>query len=260
VGKLKNNQKGFSAVETLMAIVIIALIVGAGWLVHSHAKTNKTTTTTTKTSSTNTNTSDPKGPSQSQYNGWLSFCSSYGGLCLKYPANWKLTQAAYAPGQSATGQEVDTITSPSTNVTVTYMPSAQVTGSRRIENIKVVGVTSTDITQLKVIKLIDQITSPSSQYAVEDYVTLTSAAHALNTANTPFTPGATIANTSEPPYHQFTNPQRPGNIGQQLLAVTVANGDPGSNFFTSNANAQTWLSSSEVQTAGQILDSVTYSQ
>jgi hypothetical protein len=124
----------------------------------------------------------------------------------------------------------------------------------------VAGLSPTATTNLEVVKLIDQITGPPTQYAAEYYVTLNSAAHALNKTNTPFTTGATIANTSEPPYHQFTNPLRPGNIGQQLLAVTISNGDPGSNFFATSAAAQAWLNSAEVQTAGQILGSVTYSQ
>lgn len=259
-GTFSNNQEGFSVVETLMLLIIIVLIGAAGWLVYrDNKKTPTAIKVTTSTASSTTNTSSSAGPNQAQYAGWLSFCSSYGGLCLKYPSNWKLSQVSYTPGTSpTTGQEVNTITSPSTTVTVSYMPSALVTGSRRDETIKVVGVTATAISNLKVYKLIDQLSS--SQYAVEDFVTLNSAAHALDTAATPFTAGAKIAAGAEPPYHQFTNPERPSDIGQQLLAVTISNGNAGNNIFTSNAAAQAWLTSAEVVTASQILDSVTYSQ
>lgn len=258
----KDNQTGFGAIEVLMAFVIIILIGTAGWLVFKdHSKKIPVALSTPKTTKTSQPASVPStGPNQSQFAGWQPFCSSYGGLCLKYPATWKFTQATYAPGQSVTGQEVDTITSPSTNVTVSYMPSAQVTGARRREDIKVIDVIPTAVSALEVVKLIDYVNGSPTEYAVEDYVTLTSAAHALNSASTIFTPGAVVNNTSEPPYHQFTNPERPGDIGQQLLAVTISNGNPGSNFFSTNAAAQAWLDSSEVQTAGQILDSVTYSQ
>jgi hypothetical protein len=256
----KNNQEGFGAIETLMLVVIIILIVVAGGLVlknHSKTSTSKGTIKTLQQALTSKNAA---GPNPSQYVGWQSFCSSYGGLCLKYPTTWKLTQTSSAPGASADGQEVDTITSPTTNVTVTYRPSAQVSGERRQEAIKVVSATSTDVSDLVVLKLIDYVGGATNSYAVEDFVTLASAAHALNSAATPFTTGATIANTNEPPYHQFTNPLRPGDIGQQLLAVTISNGDPGSNFFNSDSDAQSWLNSPEVVTAGQIIDSVTYSQ
>jgi hypothetical protein len=256
---LKNNQEGFGVVETLMLIIIVVLIGAAGWLVHKDQ--TKTHTPGSNASSTKaTGTVNAAGPSPSQYNGWLSFCSSYGGLCLKYPTSWKLTQATSAPGANPQGQEIDTITSPSTNVTVTYRPSAQVSADRRQEAIKVAGVTPTDVSELEVVKLIDQLSGTSNPYAVEDFVTLGSAAHALNSKDSPFTSGATIANTAEPPFHQFTNPVRPDDIGQQLLAITISNGDPGGNFFSSSAAAQAWLSSAEVVTAGQILNSVTYSQ
>jgi|ERR1039458_7354224 hypothetical protein len=258
MGTLGNNQKGFGAVEVFMALVIIALIIGAGWLVY---RDNHKTPAGSKPKTLQQNLGkSSSGPNQSQYAGWQSFCSSYGGLCLRYPASWKFSQATSAPGQNTNGQEVDTITSPSTAVAVSYMPSAQVSGIRLGETIKVVGVNPASVSNLKVYQLIDEVTGPPVQYAVEDFVTLTSAAHALNKANSPFTLGSTIANTSEPPYHQFTNPLRPGNIGQQLLSVNIGGTTPGNNFFSTATAAQDWLNASEVVAAGQILSSVTYSQ
>jgi hypothetical protein len=176
-----------------------------------------------------------------------------------YPPTWKLTQSTNAPGSSSEGQEVDVITSPSGSVKVLYLPSASVTGIRRSEDITVAGVSTTAIPAMEVVRLIDNLGGSPPEYTVEDFVTLTSAAHSLDGSNTAFTAGTTIASSSEPPYHQFTNPERPSNIGQQLLAVTEANGAPDGNIFTSSAAAEAWLNSSEVQTATQILDSVTYS-
>jgi type II secretory pathway pseudopilin PulG len=259
VGTFKNNQKGFGAIEVLMVLGIVILIGAAGWLVYKNQNKAHTQNKTAKTLQ-----QDLKGqvlsgsaPNPSQYNGWQSFCSSYGGLCLKYPASWKITQATYPPGTEPNGQEVDTITSPSGNVKVVYMPSAQVSGDRQVETITVASATKTDVSDLGVFQLINAL-SPS-QFAVENFVTLTTASHALNSTDSPFTQGATIANASEPPYHQFTNPQRPEDIGQQLLVVTNASGDPAGNSFASSAAAQAWLNSAEVQTASRILGSVTYS-
>lgn|GEM_PF-2524796 len=260
MGTLKDNQKGFGALEVLMLLVIIILIGAAGWLVHKNQDKSHSQDKTDKSLKANTSGQVLSGsaPSSSLYNGWLSFCSSYGGLCLKYPTNWKLTQVANAPGTSANGQEVDTITSPSGSVKVLYMPSAAVSGARRPETINVISDTKTSVSNLGVFQLIDQLSS--SQFAVENFVTLTTASHALNSADSVFSKGATISNTADPPYHQFTNPERPGDIGQQLLAITGSSGDPAGNLFASSSAAQAWLSSAEVQTATQILSSVTYSQ
>lgn len=266
MGTFKDNQNGFSIFDVVLLIIVIVLIGCAGWLVykdHSKAQTQDKAAKTLKAAQTSkvvSGKSTAAGPNKSQYAGWQTFCSSYGGLCLKYPSNWKLSQATYAVGSNIFGQEIDTITSPSTSVTITYRPSALDTGDRRQEAIKVVRASLTANSNLEVLQLIDELSGSPTEYAVEDYVTLASAAHALNKASTAFTPGAVIDKTVEPPYHQFTNPVRPDNIGQQLLAVTIDNGDPGSNFFSSDAAAQAWLSSSEVVTAGQILNSVTYSQ
>ena len=259
MGTFKKDQKGFGATEMLMVLVIIGLIAMAGWLVNRNHTKTQAAVGVNRSTHTNPAVNTPSS-NQSQYAGWKSFCSSYGGLCLKYPSTWKLSQASFAPGQNTNGQEADTITSPTASVAVSYMPSAQVSGVRLNETIKVVGVNPTATSDLKVYQLIDQVTGPPTQYVVEDFVTLTSAAHALNKANSPFNQGTTIANTSEPPYHQFTNPLRPGNIGQQLLSVNIGGTGPGANIFNSNAAAQDWLNASEVVTAGQILSSVTYSQ
>lgn len=260
MGTFKKNQEGFGAVELLIIIVIIILIGAAGWLVHKNQSKAHNQDKAAKSLKTNAGGQVLTGsaPNPSQYNGWLSFCSSYGGLCLKYPTTWKLGQASSTPGASPNGQEVDTITSPSGGVKVVYMPSAAVSGDRQQESISVVGATKTGVNNLGVFQLINQLSS--TQFAVEDFVTLTTASHALNSTDSVFAKGATINSTSEPPYHQFTNPERPGDIGQQLLAVTGASGDPAGNLFSSSAAAQAWLSSSEVQTASQILGSVTYSQ
>lgn len=243
-----------------MVIVLIFLIGAAGWLVHKNQDKAHKQNNIAKSIKAGASGEVLSGsaPDLSQYNGWLSFCSSYGGLCLKYPTTWKLTQVANTPGTSQNGQEVDTITSPSGGVKVVYMPGATVSGDRQQENITVVGATKTGVNNLGVFQLINQVSNV--QYEVEDFVTLTTASHALNKADSVFAQGATISNTAEPPYHQFTNPERPGDIGQQLLAVTGSSGNPGDNTFSSSASAQAWLSSAEVQTAGQILASVTYSQ
>lgn len=57
MGKLQNNEQGFSAVEIVLVVIIVALIGTVGWLVYeNHHKTNTVSTTNT---STNKPTSTP---------------------------------------------------------------------------------------------------------------------------------------------------------------------------------------------------------
>jgi prepilin-type N-terminal cleavage/methylation domain-containing protein len=86
MGKLQRNQSGFSAVELILVIVIVALISVVGWLVYKdHHKTMPAATTNTSTnksvSSTGTTTATPN-----PYSGWKTNTSL--GMTLEYPSNW----------------------------------------------------------------------------------------------------------------------------------------------------------------------------
>ena len=85
-----NNESGFSAVELILVIAVIALLGVVGWLVYknnhktaiSTALANGTSVTTkTKTTSTSATTVNP-------YSGWQSYTLKYEKLSFKYPANW----------------------------------------------------------------------------------------------------------------------------------------------------------------------------
>jgi len=55
---MKNNQKGFSAVELLIIIVVVALLGGMGWLVWNRNKSEKKAQTEQSATSAQTNTSE----------------------------------------------------------------------------------------------------------------------------------------------------------------------------------------------------------
>jgi hypothetical protein len=80
---MRNNQKGFSAVETILVLTVIILIAVVGWLVY---KVEHKTTTQATGSSVTTPTA------QSPYAGWKTYSDS--SFSLKYPVNWKTV----APG------------------------------------------------------------------------------------------------------------------------------------------------------------------
>lgn len=88
MGKLRNDQKGFSAVESILVLVIVALIGVVGFMVYkNHNKTKpapaastaaKSTTTPAKTTPASTN----------PYAGWKTYTSSVEKITFKYPADW----------------------------------------------------------------------------------------------------------------------------------------------------------------------------
>jgi hypothetical protein len=103
VGKLQNNEKGFSAVEVILVVVIVALIGVVGWFVYkNHNKTtnlnaatslsNKPATTTPAKSTTAT--TQPSNP----YAGWKTYHSILNsGLSFMYPPTWSFTPATQTP-------------------------------------------------------------------------------------------------------------------------------------------------------------------
>ena len=95
MGKLQNNQSGFSAVEAILVLVIVVAIAGVGWFVwHSKQSADKTLTTNSSTTPTfkkqtkaaATQTTDP-------YAGWKTATSTRAGFTVKYPTNWTYTAA-----------------------------------------------------------------------------------------------------------------------------------------------------------------------
>ena len=99
--KLSKNQKGFTAVETVLVIAILVLIGVVGWLVYkNHHKTTTSTTysstaktstssSTTKTTTPTTTTKPPANP----YAGWKTYTTS-DSTSFKYPTNWTLTTSS----------------------------------------------------------------------------------------------------------------------------------------------------------------------
>lgn len=84
MGKVRNNQAGFSAVEVVLVLVIVALIGVVGVMVYkNHNKTtdNKTTATTATTkapaSSTSTQTKTTTTPATSTQEGTITGTASY---------------------------------------------------------------------------------------------------------------------------------------------------------------------------------------
>jgi hypothetical protein len=96
-----STERGFSAVEAIVIVLIIAVIGVAGWLVWRHHHTKKIATTTSnsttqqKQQSSGTQTTDP-------YAGWKSYTDTgytlASGISVKYPAGWQVSVGGKASG------------------------------------------------------------------------------------------------------------------------------------------------------------------
>lgn len=90
MGKLRSKEAGFSAVEVVLVLVMVALIGAAGYIAYkSHSKTTTPALT------------DP-------YAGWKTYTSPLSsGLSFKYPADWSFTPPAQVFTNNAGGQYND---------------------------------------------------------------------------------------------------------------------------------------------------------
>lgn len=113
MNKLRKNESGFSAVEVILALIIVALICVVGYMVYkNHHKTN-TAVATKKSSSQTSTTSKPTNP----YAGWLTCNDTTLGVHFRYPASWSESGRADDCGALAgpDREQAFTLTSPSAN-------------------------------------------------------------------------------------------------------------------------------------------------
>ena len=82
---MKGNQKGFTAVEGLLILVIVGLIGFVGWFVYDSK--NKSESNYNSAASTATNS---VAKSTNKYAGWNSYTLKYEKLSFKYPSSWQV--------------------------------------------------------------------------------------------------------------------------------------------------------------------------
>lgn len=255
-----NKKSSGKKVGTTLVIVVILIVIGiVGWMVYkNHHKTN---TTATNTSNSATASTPPTTK---------SFCSSTGGLCLDYPNTWTLKQVSQGSGSSSV--ETNTITSPSGDVAVQYIPANSVSGDENPENSYVAALTPTKTSDFEAVSLINTCaglsasdaslcgsTSPAT-YNVEMFIYPTSSSnYPSDTTYTKYIAGTTMDVASEPNIQQFNNPMlQTANQDQELTVTISAKQNYGQ--FSSLTAAKVWLSTSDAKTAAQILASLSYKQ
>jgi hypothetical protein len=107
---LRQNNKGFGAIELILILVAVVVLAGAGWYVwmrERKTKMNALTGSTSTTSNTNTSqTNTTPQPKPDPYAGWKTYSNSTYGISFRYPTTWLLTEGTVnSNGTSATKQE-----------------------------------------------------------------------------------------------------------------------------------------------------------
>ena len=245
------EQAGFAGVLEVLAVVVIIGILGlVGWrLYHLHntKPANSHTSSSIDTSVKPHSTTIASGANP--YAGWESYCSTIGGICLKYPSTWvKAAQSGLV-----------TFTSPSKTVAVQYNPSLVGVGGYcpltacTFDEEAVTPTSTANSVGLEVIKGVyaNSASNPSSSSSPTVYVPMYFVTSQRLMA--PF--NLKIGQYVDVGYfgNFLTSPADSSSI-EQLQVVQVPNS--GSGFGTAS-NANTWLAQSDVTTAGQILSSVT---
>jgi hypothetical protein len=93
---MKNNQKGFSAIEGLLILIIICLIGFSGWYVWNSKQTSDVpNNNVTKTVSAKQSTPDP-------YRGWSTCSAAQLGVSVRYPQGWSIDSGC--PDKNAVSQ------------------------------------------------------------------------------------------------------------------------------------------------------------
>jgi type II secretory pathway pseudopilin PulG len=85
----KLNQKGFGAVETLLVLLIVGILGGAGWYIYqAQQKTKQTLNNTTQGAGESQKSTKPAAQPKDETANWTIFISEKGKFSLKYPPNW----------------------------------------------------------------------------------------------------------------------------------------------------------------------------
>ncbi len=239
MGKLRNNQKGFGAVEGILILVIVALIGVVGFMAYkNHHKTvSSSTTLTSKSSSTKSVSSNNQNQPANPYADWKQYCDTEGKVCFKYPASWTQNQNTFALS-STVNNVSSTVQSPDQAVNISYdYPYVKDAGNTNFLTMSIDSVPN--YPNLKIVGGIYTDTNNLAQYSIVEASQVTQA-------------GLTVGQTS-----QFTNTPRFGltsdttNEPYQFVAIDGQQGN-GANTLTA---AKNWFSSTEAKQGLLILQS-----
>lgn len=108
MGKIQKNQIGFTVVEGLLIILVVAVIGFGGYYVwHTqHNKTKPVSVVSTSSSKTTTNAKTSTTP-PNPYAGWKTYTLTDERLTFQYPSDWTLSGNQITPSEEGDSQYSD---------------------------------------------------------------------------------------------------------------------------------------------------------
>jgi len=244
--KALHNNKGFALVELLILVVVLLAVGAVGVYAYSHSRHAKNAVNSSNTSHNGSTQTSQNNGTADPYKDWKSYCSSYGGVCFKYPADWTTSEGE----TSLPDQKSLTLTSPSGKVAVSYSPADQGVGGScnptvcSFDTVSLAKLSASNASDLEVVQ---GVWSNTSSSAIVPYYYVTSSAQV---ASQGLVSGQNVGTGFL--VTEFPNPKV--TSGLEHLAVR----DPSQTSYSSPNAAKSWLSGSEVVTAGKILGSLEY--
>ncbi len=149
MGKLKNNQKGFTAVEGLLIVLILVVIGAVGYMVYHNDHKAKTTTSISTTAASKPPVKTT--PTTSQYpkyttistlpSGWSTYTNSTYNFSIDYPSTWTQANTSKSSTTYASDSSINFFdihfnnpAAPGSN-TITYDYGVQVTNQSLSQNL-----------------------------------------------------------------------------------------------------------------------------
>jgi len=228
-----NSSSGFSIIEALLTLIVIGILGFTGWYVYHVKQSSNKNYSAAATTTVPTYEKNP-------YAGWKQYCSSAGSACFKYPSSW--TASTINSGDSSIPNSLSVASS---SVEVLYNPEVQGVGGTcqpgvcKITTLSITPLTTKGKGAFSIVKSV----STNSQaffpiYCVTDNSYISELNLKVGTQNEGFT------------FFGFTSPT---SGHKEELCVQ----QPNSADFNSENDAEAWLASPGVVTAGNILDSIT---
>jgi len=244
---VEKDQSGFGALEIILILAIVVVLGAVGWLAYRHHQR-----------------AEP-------YNGWGSFCSSYGDLCLQYPPSWRLTtskiptlEGSNQPSYRRTSFTTQAdIKSPSGHMAIEYRPSCMdiVTTPAYVKpsfSDIVLSVSSpAATTDFKIVKSVETFSINGTLATVSENYYLTSNHNVKQFGIAVGARTSTVDNESQAAFFVNSKALHASEQQDNTQCLSASSSVDGTDF-KNVAAAKSWLNSSEAMTAGQILDSVRY--
>lgn len=130
---MRTNQKGFSAVEAIIILIVVGLLAFAGWYVwKKNNKDPEPKNESVASQNQKKNETRPEEKKVDPYAGWKSGELVYEKLTYKYPADWNQDLKSYPNGPSGSvkpGSEDLTLTGPNSSLLLEFRTGLDGVGS-----------------------------------------------------------------------------------------------------------------------------------